>query len=196
MASRPLLLLAALALLLAGCADPRPPAGTGEAESRPTAGTGEADQRTEGQASSWTGQADFAHDGQTASGGCVYTPALVQCQYPTSDNAVMVDLDGPADRVSGRMTWDGTPGYALRLFFLTEGPEGWQWEEGHPYAEATGGTLEFDWDVAGFEADAFVLAANAYTHQGVMPGLGAGASVPFDFHLEGVATGSATGASA
>lgn len=140
-----------------------------------------------GEAAPGLGSRTFAFDGMTALGGCAYAVVVGQCLFPVSENAYFLRTDGTATRLAGGMTWEPQAGYTLRLYLLVQDAEGaWIVPSGYGAAHDTDGSLEFDWDVARLDQDDFVLAANAFTWTAAVAG-GAGASVPFQFHLEGTA---------
>ena len=188
MALRHLLMLCTLtALALSGCAGgPEAPTaeGVGVPEG-PSAGRAEAGAEAAAEAPPVTVQ-PFSKDGTTWTGACVYTGVGYQCTPTPGDGWLVIQGEGLLQSVRGVVRWEPQADYELRLYLLTLEENGWAWSQGDPVAASATGQLEFDWDVAGDEVDEVMLSLNAYTGVGAMVGA-AGASVPFDFRLEGEA---------
>ncbi len=190
---KPLLLALTLALaLLAGCADDAGPAeigGTAGEDGQPGTGadgTGDGADPGDADAAAATGTpttTPFSKDGQTALGGCAYAMGVGQCQWVFANNFLELSFDGDAQAVRGTMTFQPVPGYPMAIFLLVEEGDGWTWREGMPMESGDTGTLAFDWSVARYDGG-LALVASSFTWVGAVVG-GAGASVPFDFHLEG-----------
>lgn len=189
----PLLLLAALSTaLLSGCAGSggdsapdeagSPAGGEDAAETAPAL----ADEDGAAPAAAEARSTVFSKDGMTATGACAYTLVGGTCQWVASDNFLLLEFPGDAQRVTGTLTWTAAGGQApaLALYLIAEEDGAWQWDEDFATEPSGTGEIAFDWDTSGLGNRGLGLAVTSYAGVGALVAW-AGASASVQFTLEG-----------